>query len=177
MTTEHSERGRNEVDRGRLFRTVLHGYDKRQVEDYVAELRDRVSALEARLESARRDAARERDDRVTRQTPSGSGHEHSGHEQVSRRMMQILQLAEEEAWQRREEASRHAAAILGKAQAEARELLEAAHSTAEELLRTAMRRSQAERDEPAPVPPDADRRQGRRARQAASRAGAPLGPA
>jgi cell division septum initiation protein DivIVA len=75
------------------------------------------------------------DDPVTGQRPGASGHE-----QVSRRMLQILQLAEDEARQTREDASRHAAAILAKAQAEARELLEAARSTAEELLRAAMSR-------------------------------------
>jgi cell division septum initiation protein DivIVA len=171
MTTEHPERRRNEVHRGGLFRTVMHGYDRRQVEDYVAELRARVSALEARLESARREAARAGEDRDPGQTPGGSEHE-----QVSRRMLQILQLAEEEARQTREDASRHAAAVLAKAQTEARELLDAAQSTAEELLRTAMSRSATVRDEPqAPVPPDADRGEERHARQAAPRAGAHLG--
>jgi cell division septum initiation protein DivIVA len=171
MTTEHPERRRNEVDRGGLFRTVMHGYDRRQVDDYVAELRARVSALEARLESGRRTAVRSGDAPVTGQRPGASGHE-----QVSRRMLQILQLAEDEARQTREDASRHAAAILAKAQAEARELLEAARSTAEELLRAAMSRSAAAGDEPQPpVIPDADRSDERRGRPASRRTGAHLG--
>jgi peptidoglycan DL-endopeptidase CwlO len=129
-----------EVDSGQLFQTVMHGYDKRQVEGYVAELQARIGALEAELEHAHRAAlAAGADDRVATQRQ-----ECGPHDQISSRMMQILRLADDEAQQARDEAAHHAAAVRERAQAEARGILEGAQSTAEEVLRAAMRRSQEE---------------------------------
>jgi cell division septum initiation protein DivIVA len=139
MTTEHREPGRHAAESGRLFATVTHGYDKRQVEDRIIELQARISALESELENAHRQVLTAGDD------PGGDQRSGDlGHDRVSRRVMQILRLADEEAQQARDEAAQEATALLERARAEARSLLEGAHSTAEELLRAAMRRSQEE---------------------------------
>jgi peptidoglycan DL-endopeptidase CwlO len=139
MTTEHPESGQSVIDDVRLFENTISRDDERQADDRIAELQARVFALEAELEDARGEFPAAGDDPVTMQTQSGPRHE-----QISRRMLQILRLADEEAAQEREEAALHAAAVLERAQSEARSLLEAAELTAEELLRAAMLRCQEE---------------------------------
>lgn len=121
-------------------------HDKRQMGGRIAELEARVHALEAELEGARGEFPAAGDDLVATQAQGSPRHEW-----MSRRMLQILQLADEEAQQQRkeaqqerEEAALHAAVILERAQAEARGLLEAAEATAEELLRAAMLRCEEE---------------------------------
>jgi cell division septum initiation protein DivIVA len=113
-------------------------HDKRQAGDRMAELQDRVCALEAELEAARGGLPAADDDLAT--PPEGSPR----HEWISRRMQQVLQLADDEAQQKRAEAELHAATVLERAQAQARGLIEAAQATAEELLRAAMLRCEEE---------------------------------
>src|SRR5437764_10568388 len=96
------------------------GDDKRQVGGRIAELQARVSTLEAELEGARGELLAAGDELVATQAQGSPRHEW-----ISRRMLQILQLADEEAQQEREEAARHAAAVLERAQVGARALLEA----------------------------------------------------
>jgi cell division septum initiation protein DivIVA len=139
MTTEHSESRQCMVDAGSLFQTMNPEHDKRQVGDRIAELQARVSALEAELEDARGELLAAGDELVATQAQGSPRHEW-----ISRRMLQILQLADEEAQQEREEAALQAAAVLERAQTEARGLLEAAEATAEELLRAAMLRCEEE---------------------------------
>jgi cell division septum initiation protein DivIVA len=139
MAIEHSQPGPHDAGGGNLFQTVMLGYHKHQVEDQVTRLQERIFALEAELEAARRSASATSADPVARQRQS-----RPRHEGVSLRMAQILQLADEEAKQARVEAAEQAAAVLERAQTEARELLEAARSTAEEVLRGVMRRSEEE---------------------------------
>jgi hypothetical protein len=109
------------------------------VEDRIAELHARVGALEAELEDARGELLAAGEDPVRRQVQGGPGHEW-----ISERMLQVLQLADEEAQQERAEAALQAAAVLEGARAEARRLLEAAEATAEELLRAGMLRCEEE---------------------------------
>jgi cell division septum initiation protein DivIVA len=139
MTIERAKLGQPVVDAGCLVQTMTPGHDDRQVEARIAELRARVCALEAELEDARGELLAAGDDPVATQAQGGLRHEW-----ISQRMLQILQLAHEEAQQEREEAALHAAAVLERAQTEARELLEAAEATAEELLRAAMLRCEEE---------------------------------
>jgi cell division septum initiation protein DivIVA len=139
MTTERVKSGQSVVDAGSLFQTVNPGHDERQVEGRIAELQARVSALEAELEDARGELLAAGDDPVATRAQGSPGNE-----RISRRMLQILQLADEEARQEREEAALHAAAVVERAQAEARGLLEAAEATAEELLRSTMLRCEQE---------------------------------
>jgi cell division septum initiation protein DivIVA len=139
VTHMRSQQELTEADGGRLFKTVMHGYDRRQVERRIAELRARIAALETELEAAHRQAGTVGDPSVAPQ-----GQEGLPHDQISSRMRQILRLADEEAQQARAEAAQQAAAVLARAQEEARALLEAAQSTAEEVLRAAMRRSEEE---------------------------------
>jgi cell division septum initiation protein DivIVA len=140
MTTEHAQSGQTVADAGGgLVQTITPGHDQREVEDRIAELQTRVSGLEAELEDARGALLAAGDDAVTTQAQGGPRHE-----RISRRMLQVLQLADQEAQQEREEAALHAAAVLEGAQAEARRLLEAAEATAEELLRAAMLRCEQE---------------------------------
>jgi cell division septum initiation protein DivIVA len=140
MTTEHPTPQPLEAGDGTSFQIVVRGYHKRQVDDYIAQLQERISALQAELEEAHRE-----------QTAAGEGALRAGprtypqHERVSLRMNEILRLADEEAALAREEADRHAAAMLERARVEARGLLEAARSTAEEVLRETMRRCEEER--------------------------------
>jgi cell division septum initiation protein DivIVA len=139
MTTEHAQSGQTVADAGGLVQTITPGHDQRGVEDRIAELQTRISALEAELEDARGALRAAGDDPATTQAQGGPGHE-----RISRRMLQVLQLADEEAQQEREEAALSAAAVLEAARAEARRLLEAAEATAEELLRAAMLRCEEE---------------------------------
>jgi cell division septum initiation protein DivIVA len=126
------------VDAGSLFQPKTSGLDTPRPEDRIAELQARITELEVELEEARGLLAAG-DDPVTTQAEGDPRHEG-----ISRRMLQILQLANEEAQQEREEAALHAAAVLERAHAEARALLEAAEATAEELLRAAMLRCEEE---------------------------------
>ena len=140
MTTQHPTPQLLDASDGTAFQTVVRGYHKRQVDDYIARLQERISALEAELEDAHRE-----------QTAAGEGGVRAGprtypqHERVSLRMNEILRLAEEEAALARAEAERHAAGVLEGARVEAQALLEAARSTAEEVLRETMRRCEEER--------------------------------
>jgi hypothetical protein len=138
MTTERAQSGQPVVDAGCL-QTMTPGHDNRQVENRIVELQARVSALEAELEDARGELLAAGGEPVTTQAQGGLRHE-----RISRRMLQILQLADQEAQHEREEAALHAAAVLERAQARARGLLEAAEATAEELLRAAMVRCEEE---------------------------------
>jgi cell division septum initiation protein DivIVA len=139
MTSEHPTPGLQNAGDGNSFQTVVRGYHKRQVEDYIAKLQERISVLEAELEAIHREhpAAEGSPARARSRT-------YPQHERVSLRMAEILRLAEEEAALARTNADRHAAAVLEHARAEARALLAGARSTAEEVLRQAMRTCEEE---------------------------------
>jgi DivIVA domain-containing protein len=126
----------HDAGEGKHFQTVSRGYDTRQVDEYIAQLRERISGLQAELEVTRRALSTTGGGSVVSQQQTDSQHEG-----VSVRVAQILRLADEEAQQTRVHAAEHATAVIERAQAEARDLLEAAQSTAEELLRAAMRRA------------------------------------
>ena len=138
MTTEHPKPGLQNAGDGNSFQTVVRGYHKRQVEDYIAKLQERISVLEAELEAIHREPpAADSPARARSRT-------YPQHERVSLRMAEILRLAEEEAALARTNADRHATTVLEQARAEARALLAGARSTAEEVLRQAMRTCEEE---------------------------------
>jgi peptidoglycan DL-endopeptidase CwlO len=132
MSSERSQPGHGDRDAGNRFETVMRGYDKRQVEDYVAWLGEQLSAMQADLTETRRklDAAREDSAALRQQLQT-----RPPHEQVSARMAEILRLAQEEAEQEREKAAEQAADILEQTQAKAAEVIEEARSDAAQMTR------------------------------------------
>lgn len=137
MSAERSP-SRN-LDKGgdnRFETTVVRGYDKHQVDGYVAWMQDQIAAAQAGLADARREleAARGESDRLRQQLQN-----RPQHEQVSARMTQILRLAQEEAEQEREKAAQLAAGILEGAEAQARQVIEKARSDATEMTRETQR--------------------------------------
>ncbi len=96
MTSEQQSSALNDPGVDNLFETVIRGYHKRQVEDYIAWLQEQVSAVKAELMDARRELAVAREDLVTTKAQLQTRPQH---EEISLRMAQILRLAEEEAQQ------------------------------------------------------------------------------
>src|SRR5919202_881940 len=138
MTSEQHGPASNEGSVDNLFETVIRGYHKRQVEDYIAWLQEQVSAVKAELTDARRELAVARDDLVTTKAQLQA---RPAHEEISVRMAQILRLAEEEAQQERAAAAQQANGVLEQARGEARASLEAARSAAAEIIENARRES------------------------------------
>src|SRR4051794_30831417 len=103
MASDQQSSALNDAGVENLFETVMRGYHKRQVEDYIAWLQEQVSAVKAELMAARRELAVARDDLVTTKAQLQA---RPAHEEISVRMAQILRLAEEEAQQERDAAAR-----------------------------------------------------------------------
>src|SRR3954453_15508071 len=105
MTSE--QHGQPQTDTGvdNLFETVIRGYHKRQVEDYIAWLQEQVGAVKAELMAARRELAVAREDLGATKAQLQT---RPAHEEISIRMAQILRLAEEEAQQERNAAAQQA---------------------------------------------------------------------
>jgi cell division septum initiation protein DivIVA len=138
MTSEQQSPALNDSGVDNLFETVIRGYHKRQVEDYVAWLQEQVSAVKAELLDARRELGIAREDLVDTKAQLQTRPQH---EEVSLRMAQILRLAEEEAQQERDAAAQQAGGVLEQARAEARASLEAAQQAAAEIVERARRES------------------------------------
>src|SRR3954451_6987895 len=109
MTTEHQAAAGRDAGVENLFETVFKGYHKRQVEDYIAWLQEQVSAVKAELSDARHELTVTREDLVSTRAQLQA---RPAHEEISVRMAQILRLAEEEAQQERDQATKQAAAVL-----------------------------------------------------------------
>src|SRR5918911_3719689 len=116
MTSEQQSPALNDSGVDNLFETVIRGYHKRQVEDYIAWLQEQVSAVKAELTAARRELAVAREDLVATKAQLQS---RPAHEEVSLRMAQILRLAEEEAQQERDAAAKQAGGGLEQARGRA----------------------------------------------------------
>src|SRR5919202_275948 len=138
MTSEQQSPALHDSGVDNLFETVIRGYHKRQVEDYVAWLQEQVSAVKAELLDARRELAVAREDLVDTKAQLQTRPQH---EEVSLRMAQILRLAEEEAQQERDAAAMQAGGVLEQARAEAHASLEAAQQAAAEIVERARRES------------------------------------
>src|ERR687886_2647239 len=109
MTSEHQSAALNDPGVDNLFETVIRGYHKRQVEDYIAWLQEQVAAVKAELTDARRELAVAREDLVVTKAQLQA---RPAHEEISVRMAQILRLAEEEAQQEKDAATAQAAVVL-----------------------------------------------------------------
>src|SRR5919202_2257340 len=138
MTSEQQSPAPNEPGVDNLFETVIRGYHKRQVEDYVAWLQEQVSAVKTELLDARRELGIAREDLVDTKAQLQT---RPAHEEISLRMAQILRLAEEEAQQERDAAALQAGGVLEQARAEAHASLEAAQQAAAEIVERARRES------------------------------------
>jgi cell division septum initiation protein DivIVA len=136
MSAERSQSKNLDKGGDNRFESVMRGYDKHQVDGYVAWMQDQIAAAQAGLGDARREleAARGESERLRQQLQT-----RPQHEQVSERMAQILRLAQEEAEQEREKAAQLAAGILEGAEAQARDVIEKARSDAAEMTRETQR--------------------------------------
>src|SRR3954470_8840610 len=123
MTSDQQSPALNDPGADNLFETVIRGYHKRQVEDYIAWLQEQVSAVKAELMAARRELAVAREDLVATKAQLQT---RPAHEEISLRMAHILRLAEEEAQQERNAAAQQADGVLEQARNEAHASLEAA---------------------------------------------------
>src|SRR3954471_8382743 len=138
MTSEQHGPAPNDGGVDNLFETVIRGYHKRQVEDYIAWLQEQVSAVKAELTDARRELAVAREDLVG---TKAQWQTRPQHEEISLRMAQILRLAEEEAQQERDAAEQQANGVLEQARGEARASMEAARAAAAQIVDGARRES------------------------------------
>src|SRR5919199_5017484 len=138
MTSEQHSPPLHDSGVDNLFETVIRGYHKRQVEDYVAWLQEQVSAVKTELLDARRELGIAREDLVDTKAQLQT---RPAHEEISLRMAQILRLAEEEAQQERDAAAQQAGGGLEQARGEARASLEAARSAAAGIIERAPRES------------------------------------
>lgn len=127
-----------------LFETQMRGYNRRQVEEYVARSKEQIGGLEARLataldvaERARREASAVREQLEQQEVAF-----RPAHEEISERLSQILRLAAEEAEQERRRAQLEITrmreqvgvdieGLLAQARAEADAVLAAAQEEAE----------------------------------------------
>ena len=139
MAPEQQSPALNDPGVDNLFETVMRGYHKRQVEDYIAWLQEQVSAVKAELMDARRELAVAREDLVATKAQLQTRPQH---EEISLRMAQILRLAEEEAQQERDAGGEAGGpACWSRARGEARASLEAARNAAAEIVEGARRES------------------------------------
>ncbi|MDQ1293315.1 MAG: hypothetical protein QG608_1196 [Actinomycetota bacterium] len=121
-----------------LFEVTMRGYNRRQVEDFVAKARQHVENLTAELGGTRqqrdqlmRDLTMLQEELLNVRQQLDS---RPAHEEISGRMAQILRLAQEEADQERQKAQAEYEELLERAQAEAGEAVEQARAEAAELL-------------------------------------------
>jgi len=121
-----------------LFEVTMRGYNRRQVEDFVAKARQHVENLTAELGGTRQQRDQlMRDLTMLQEELLSVRHQldsRPAHEEISGRMAQILRLAQEEADQERQKAQVEAQEMLDRAQAEAGETVERARAEAAELL-------------------------------------------
>jgi peptidoglycan DL-endopeptidase CwlO len=121
-----------------LFEVTMRGYNRRQVEDFVAKARQHVENLTAELGGTRqqrdqlmRDLTMLQEELLNVRQQLDS---RPAHEEISERMAQILRLAQEEADQERQKAQAEYEELLERAQTEAGEAVEQARAEAAELL-------------------------------------------
>ncbi len=132
-----------------LFEVTMRGYNKRQVEDYVAWLQNEVRTAQDEAKAATAQAtehgqalSRAREDLTAARTETPAPR--PAHEEVSERLGQILRLADEEADQKRARAGEEAEATLEAAREQSNKVLEAARSAAEGIISAARDRTEKE---------------------------------
>lgn len=130
------------------FETVMRGYNRRQVNDYMSRTTDQIHDLETRLGQALDALAQTRGELVQARDQAAASQEQAAnrpaHEEVSERLSQILRLAAEEAEQERAKADNQIALMRQSAQAEVEQLLETAHAEADRTLASAREESERE---------------------------------
>lgn len=149
MSQDHAAPATGDTSIESLFEVTMRGYNKRQVEDYVAWLQNEVRSAqdEARnaqgaFQDAQREAARLRDDLSAAKAEVPAAR--PAHEEVSERLAQILRLADEEADQKRARAAEDAESTLESAREQSAKVLEAAKSAAEGIISAARERAEKE---------------------------------
>src|SRR5215470_812748 len=122
------------------FEVVVRGYNRRQVHEYMAKTRRQVRDLEERLARAQEGLDSTRRELETQQQQANR----PAHEEVSERLSQILQLADEEADQRRAAADADVARLRELAEQDSQRIVDEASAQAERILTTA--REESDRD-------------------------------
>lgn len=122
------------------FGTVMRGYDRRQVNEYMARARTQIRDLEDRLAHALREVEESRRELVLAQEQYTG---RPAHEEVSERLSQILRLAAEEAEQERSKADEEIAQMREIAEQEIGTLVQEAREESDQILAGA--RDEAER--------------------------------
>lgn len=117
-----------------LFETQVRGYNKKQVEDYIAWLQEQTRAAQSEAETARREIERARDEAASAKTQLAN---RPAHEEISERLSQILRLAAEEADQKVAKAADEAETVIAAAKQEAGLTAESAKSEADAILNQA----------------------------------------
>lgn len=117
-----------------LFETQVRGYNKKQVEDYIAWLQEQTRGAQADAESARREIERARDEAASAKTQLAN---RPAHEEISERLSQILRLAAEEADQKVAKAAEEAEVVVAAAKQEAGLTADSAKSEADAILNQA----------------------------------------
>src|SRR3712207_6681203 len=105
------------------FQVAMRGYDRSQVDSYVEDLRLRLDAAERKAATTTAEQPKEQAEEAK---PRRGGDPNLA--ALGERITQILQLAEDEAAERRERGERDAAAILQQAQSEADRIRQAARN-------------------------------------------------
>lgn len=131
------------------FDTAVRGYNRVQVQEYMARTNKALAALEQHLQVARADAERARSEAdaahaEVERARSAPVEAKPVHEEVSGRLSQILKLAAEEADQERATADAEIAKLRAESKAEAEALLSEARAEAEREVAEA--RETAERE-------------------------------
>lgn len=129
------------------FEVTMRGYNRRQVDDFVARTRSELGDLEQRLAVARRETERVRKELATVKSEMEVQQEGSrpAHAAISERLSQILRLAAEEADQERAAAEAAIAEMRAKANSDVEDLRRRTDSDCEEMRRTAKDESEQER--------------------------------
>ncbi len=123
------------------FGMAMRGYDRRQVDEYVARTRTQLRDLEGRVAHALREVEQSRRELAAARDQQSSNR--PAHEEVSERLSQILRLAAEEAEQERTKAEADITQMRETAEQEIGTLVQDAREEAEEILAAA--RQEADR--------------------------------
>jgi cell division septum initiation protein DivIVA len=160
------------------FEVAVRGYNRSQVDDYVADIGQRVRNLEGRLSRALDEAEQLRAELAAASQPAAA---RPAHAEVSERIAQILKLADEEAQEQTTQAAAEITRLRSLAQQQADAIREEARDRVEQMLASA--RDQAEstttgaRTEAAAATRTAQAEAGRLANEAHRQAEAVLGGA
>lgn len=115
--------------REETFEIVMRGYNRRQVDEYIARTRNQIRELEARLSRALDEVERTRREMAeVRDTHKPTG------DDLSERLRQIINLAEEEAQSKLGDADQKVNQIRQDAEKEAKRVIDEAHGKSEHMV-------------------------------------------